>query len=84
MENLVSVKCILVKERTPVELDEAHKKGKIGRRPEIDVEAIKKIRHFYYEKKETIQLISSKYGVSVGACCRYVNLPEEEIRQLCI
>ena len=84
MENLANMECALIKERTLVGLDEARKKGKIGGRPKIDAKTIKKIRRLYYEKKETIQFISSKCGVSVGTCYKYINLPEKEIEQLCI
>ena len=79
MEGLATMECSLIKERTLVGLDEARKKGKIGGRPKIDPKTIKKIRRLYYEKKETIQLISSKCGVSVGTCYKYINLPEKEI-----
>lgn len=82
MEGLATMECSLIKERTLVGLDEARKKGKIGGRPKIDPKTIKKIRRLYYEKKETIQLISSKCGVSVGTCYKYINLPEKEIQQL--
>lgn len=82
MEGLAVMECSLIKERTLVGLDEARKKGKIGGRPKIDPKTIKKIRRLYYEKKETIQLISSKCGVSVGTCYKYINLPEKEIQQL--
>ena len=82
MEGLATMECSLIKERTLVGLDEARKKGKIGGRPKIDPKTIKKIRILYYEKKETIQLISSKCGVSVGTCYKYINLPEKEIQQL--
>ena len=82
MEGLATMECSLIKERTLVGLDEARKKGKIGGRPKIDPKTIKKIRSLYYEKKETIQLISSKCGVSVGTCYKYINLPEKEIQQL--
>ncbi|MDR4197052.1 hypothetical protein FO504_31195, partial [Bacillus cereus] len=68
MEGLAIMECSLIKERTLVGLDEARKKGKIGGRPKIDPKTIKKIRRIYYEKKETIQLISTKCGVSVGTC----------------
>ena len=74
MENLANMECALIKERTLVGLDEARKNAK----------TIKKIRRLYYEKKETIQFISSKCGVSVGTCYKYINLPEKEIEQLCI
>ncbi|MVZ47561.1 recombinase family protein, partial [Escherichia coli] len=50
--------------------------------PKIDPKTIKKIRRLYYEKKETIQVISTKCGVSVGTCYKYINLPEKEIQQL--
>lgn len=82
MEGLATMECSLIKERTLVGLDEARKKGKIGGRPKIDPKTIKKIRRLYYEKKETIQLISSKCGVSVGTCYKYINLPEKDIQQL--
>lgn len=82
MEGLAIMECSLIKERTLVGLDEARKKGKIGGRPKIDPKTIKKIRRLYYEKKETIQLISTKCGVSVGTCYKYINLPEKEIQQL--
>ncbi|WP_165006394.1 MULTISPECIES: recombinase family protein [unclassified Enterococcus] len=84
MEGLANMECALIKERTLVGLDEARKKGKIGGRPKIDAKTIKKIRRLYYEKKETIQFISSKCGVSVGTCYKYINLPEKDIEQLCI
>ena len=82
MEGLVEMECALIKERTLIGLDEARKKGKIGGRPKIDAKTIKKIRRLYYEKKETIQFISSKCGVSVGTCYKYINLPEKELQQL--
>ncbi|OQO70006.1 resolvase [Enterococcus villorum] len=82
MDGLATMECSLIKERTLVGLDEARKKGKIGGRPKIDPKTIKKIRRLYYEKKETIQLISTKCGVSVGTCYKYINLPEKEIQQL--
>lgn len=82
MEGLAEMECALIKERTLIGLDEARKKGKIGGRPKIDAKTIKKIRRLYYEKKETIQFISSKCGVSVGTCYKYINLPEKELQQL--
>lgn len=68
MNGLSAMECDLIKERTLVGLNNARKKGKIGGRPKIDKRTIKKIRHLYYEKKETIQYISSKCNVSVGSC----------------
>jgi len=62
--------------------DKARKKGKIGGRPKIDPKTIKKIRQLYYEKKETIQYISEKCGVSVGTCYKYIKLSEEEWNKL--
>ncbi|MBO0482178.1 recombinase family protein [Candidatus Enterococcus courvalinii] len=82
MEGLAIMECSLIKERTLIGLNEARKKGKIGGRPKIDAKTIKKIRRLYYEKKETIQFISSKCGVSVGTCYKYINLPEKDIEQL--
>lgn len=82
MAGLAEMECALIKERTLVGLNEARKKGKIGGRPKIDPKTIKKIRHLYYEKKETIQFISAKCGVSVGTCYKYINLSEEELPQL--
>ncbi|MGM9904604.1 resolvase [Enterococcus sp. 10A9_DIV0425] len=82
MEGLAEMECTLIKERTLIGLDEARKKGKIGGRPKIDAKTIKKIRRLYYEKKETIQFISTKCGVSVGTCYKYINLPEKDIQQL--
>ena len=82
MEGLATMECSLIKERTLIGLNEARKKGKIGGRPKIDAKTIKKIRRLYYEKKETIQFISSKCGVSVGTCYKYINLPEKDIEQL--
>ncbi len=81
-EGLATMECSLIKERTLIGLNEARKKGKIGGRPKIDAKTIKKIRRLYYEKKETIQFISSKCGVSVGTCYKYINLPEKDIEQL--
>lgn len=82
MEGLATMECSLIKERTLIGLNEARKKGKIGGRPKIDAKTIKKIRRLYYEKKETIQFISSKCGVSVGTCYKYINLPENDIEQV--
>ena len=82
MEGLATMECSLIKERTLIGLNEARKKGKIGGRPKIDAKKKKKIRRLYYEKKETIQFISSKCGVSVGTCYKYINLPEKDIEQL--
>lgn len=77
MEGLATMECILIKERTLIGLNKARKKGKIGGRPKIDAKTVKKIRKLYYEKKETIQLISSKCGVSIGTCYKYINLPKK-------
>ncbi|EAG2303095.1 recombinase family protein, partial [Listeria monocytogenes] len=82
MEGLAIMERSLIKERTLVGLNKARKKGKIGGRPKIDPKTIKKIRHLYYEKKETIQYISEKCGVSVGTCYKYIKLSEEEWRKL--
>ncbi|TXX25857.1 recombinase family protein, partial [Escherichia coli] len=60
-------------------LNNARKNGKIGGRPKIDPKTIKKIRQLYYDKKETIQFISTKCGVSVGTCYKYIKLSEEEL-----
>lgn len=78
MNGLATMECDLIKERTLVGLNNARKKGKIGGRPKIDGRTVKKIRHLYHEKKETIQLISSKCNVSVGTCYKYINLSEAE------
>lgn len=75
MEGLASMECDLIKERTIIGLNKAREKGKIGGRPKINGRIIKKIRHLYYEKKQTIQYISSKCGVSVGTCYKYINSP---------
>ncbi|EOH96556.1 resolvase [Enterococcus moraviensis ATCC BAA-383] len=79
MNELAKMECDLIKERTLVGLNNARKKGKIGGRPKIDGRTVKKIRHLYHEKKETIQFISSKCNVSVGTCYKYINLSEEEV-----
>ena len=85
MENLANMECALIKERTLVGLDEARKKKEKSAEDQKSMQkTIKKIRRLYYEKKETIQFISSKCGVSVGTCYKYINLPEKEIEQLCI
>lgn len=78
MNGLADMECDLIKERTLVGLNNARKKGKIGGRPKIDGRTVKKIRHLYHEKKETIQFISSKCNVSVGTCYKYINLSETE------
>lgn len=82
MDSLAAMECSLIKERTLVGLNEARKKGKIGGRPKIDGKTIRKIRRLYYEKRETIQYISSKCGVSVGTCYKYINLSEAELENL--
>jgi DNA invertase Pin-like site-specific DNA recombinase len=82
MEGLAIMERSLIKERTLVGLNKARKKGKIGGRPNIDPKTIKKIRQLYYEKKETIQYISEKCGVSVGTCYKYIKLSEEEWNKL--
>ena len=79
MEGLAAMEQALIKERTLVGLNNARKNGKIGRRPKIDPKTIKKIRQLYYDKKETIQFISTKCGVSVGTCYKYIKLSEEEL-----
>lgn len=82
MQGLASMECDLIKERTLVGLNEARKKGKVGGRPKTDPEVVKKIRRLYYDKKETIQYISSKCQVSVGTCYKYVNLSEAELAKI--
>lgn len=79
MDALSSMEYILIKERTLVGLKNARQKGNIGGRPKIDPKTIKKIRHLYYERKETIQYIATKCNVSIGTCYKYINLPEEEL-----
>ncbi|MFS8087736.1 recombinase family protein [Enterococcus gallinarum] len=79
MEGLAAMEQALIKERTLVGLNNARKNGKIGGRPKIDPKTIKKIRQLYYDKKETIQFISTKCGVSVGTCYEYIKLSEEEL-----
>lgn len=79
MEGLAGMEQALIKERTLVGLNNARKNGKIGGRPKIDPKTIKKIRQLYYDKKETIQFISTKCGVSVGTCYKYIKLSEEEL-----
>lgn len=82
MEGLAVMERSLIKKRTLVGLNNARKKGKIGGRPKIDPKTVKKIRHLYYEKKETIQFISTKCNVSVGTCYKYIKLPEDEWQKL--
>ncbi len=82
MEGLAVMERSLIKERTLVGLNNARKKGKIGGRPKIDPKTVKKIRHLYYEKKETIQFISTKCNVSVGTCYKYIKLPADEWQKL--
>jgi len=82
MEGLAQMEGVLIKERTLVGLNNARKKGKIGGRPKIDPKTVKKIRQLYFDKKETIQFISTKCGVSVGTCYKYINLPEEEVGKI--
>ncbi|MCU7700555.1 recombinase family protein [Enterococcus gallinarum] len=79
MEGLAAMEQALIKERTLVGLNNARKNGKIGGRPKIDPKTIKKIRQLYYDKKETIQFISTKCGVSVGTCYKYIKLSEKEL-----
>jgi len=82
MEGLAVMERSLIKERTLVGLNNARKKGKIGGRPKIDPKTVKKIRHLYYEKKETIQFISTKCNLFVGTCYKYIKLPEDEWQKL--
>jgi DNA invertase Pin-like site-specific DNA recombinase len=82
MEGLATMEQSLIKERTLVGLNNARKNGKIGGRPKIDPKTIKKIRQLYYDKKETIQFISTKCGVSVGTCYKYIKLSEEELNKV--
>lgn len=82
MESLAKMERILIKERTLMGLNEARKKGKVGGRPKINPKIVKKIRTLYYEKKETIQYISTKCGVSVGTCYKYINLAEEDVKKI--
>ncbi|MDT2757090.1 recombinase family protein [Enterococcus asini] len=79
MDGLAQMESVLIKERTLVGLNNARKKGKIGGRPKIDSKTVRKIRQLYFDKKETIQYISTKCGVSVGTCYKYINLPEEDV-----
>ena len=58
MEGLATMECSLIKERTLVGLDEARKRQ--NWRTTKNRSKQSKIRRLYYEKKETIQLISSK------------------------
>ncbi len=83
MENLANMECALIKERTLVGLDEARKKGKSAE-DQKSMQKRSKKSDVSIMKKETIQFISSKCGVSVGTCYKYINLPEKEIEQLCI
>ncbi|PZL71250.1 resolvase [Enterococcus plantarum] len=82
MNGLARMECDLITERTLIGLKNARKKGKIGGRPKIDTRTVKKIRHLYHEKKETIQFISSKCNVSVGTCYKYINLPEADVAKI--
>lgn len=82
MDGLAEMESVLIKERTLVGLNNARKKGKIGGRPKIDPKVVRRIRQLYFEKKETIQYISSKCGVSVGTCYKYINLPEEDVTKI--
>lgn len=82
LDHLAQMECDLIKERTLVGLSEARKKGKVGGRPKIDPKVVKKIRRLYYDKKETIQFISNKCHVSVGTCYKYINLSDEDVKQL--
>ncbi|MBO0441391.1 recombinase family protein [Candidatus Enterococcus ikei] len=82
MNGLATMECDLIKERTLIGLNNARKKGKIGGRPKIDARTVKKIRHLYHDKKETIQFISSKCNVSVGTCYKYINLSEADIAKI--
>ncbi len=84
MENLANMECALIKERTLVGLDEARKKEKSAEDQKSMQKRSKKSDVCITKKKETIQFISSKCGVSVGTCYKYINLPEKEIEQLCI
>ena len=79
MDGLAQMESVLIKERTLVGLNNARKKGKIGGRPKIDSKTVRKIRQLYFDKKETIQYISTKCGVWVGTCYKYINLPEEDV-----
>lgn len=83
MENLANMECALIKERTLVGLDEARKKEKSAE-DQKSMQKRSKKSDVSIMKKETIQFISSKCGVSVGTCYKYINLPEKEIEQLCI
>ncbi|GGD00036.1 recombinase family protein [Enterococcus wangshanyuanii] len=78
MNSLATMECNLIKERTLVGLNNARRKGKIGGRPKIDGRTVKRIRHLYHEKRETIQFIASKCNVSIGTCYKYINLTETE------
>ena len=77
MEGLAAMEQALIKERTLVGLNNARKNGKIGGRPK-SIQNHQKIRQLYYDKK-TIQFISTKCGVSVGTCYKYIKLSEEEL-----
>ncbi|KAF1298418.1 resolvase [Enterococcus sp. JM4C] len=81
MDGLATMECTLIKERTLVGLNEARKKGNIGGRPKIDGRTVKRIRRMYFEKKEKIQQISNKCGVSVGTCYKYINLSETDVQK---
>lgn len=82
MDSLAAMEGTLIKERTLIGLTQARQKGKIGGRPKINLKTVKKIRRLYYEKKESIQVISTKCNVSIGSCYKYINMTEEDILKL--
>lgn len=63
---------MLIRQRTKKGLAEAKKKGKVGGRPKISEETIKKIYFLYHNDSLTLREVAEKCDVSLGTAYKYI------------
>lgn len=62
----------VISERTTRGLEAARRKGRIGGRPKVSEDTIKKIRYLYKNQSYTLREIAEECNVSLGTAYKYV------------
>ena len=63
---------MIISERTSKGLEVAREEGRVGGRPKISEQTIKKVKFLYYQKSYTFRQIADECDISVGTAYKYI------------